>query len=109
MEKCKSCHSKFSFLEIFKSFWKGYKPIECSHCHKTYEHTFKNRIIGGCIIGIGSFISVIMMSILNHYYHNNDFAIIFIVWLLSTVLSIFFLSIVVMRFLTFEQDKSISI
>lgn len=45
MQKCKNCNMQFSWVNIYKSFWWGYKPIECETCNTEHRITVLGRII----------------------------------------------------------------
>jgi len=59
---CETCHTKFSYLKLLKSFWFGYQDIKCDHCDSTYEHKLSNRILGGLMVMIPIFVSFIIFS-----------------------------------------------
>ena len=100
MEKCKKCKTTLSSKSIFKSFWNGYKTFSCSNCQTQYEFNFKDRLIGGIVIGISTFFSCLIMN-----YSELE-----IVWKLTLgFFSMIFVSIVLsalsISFLTFQMNK----
>lgn len=62
MEKCKKCKTTLSSKSIFKSYWTGYKNFSCSSCETQYEFNSTDRLIGGIIIGLSTFISSLVMN-----------------------------------------------
>lgn len=62
MTKCKKCYNHFSFKLRFKSFWAGYKTLNCTNCQAGHEFTLQDRLLGGAVIGVSIFISGIMMT-----------------------------------------------
>lgn len=53
MQNCSNCNQKFTFGQLFKSFWCNYKPIECTNCKTQYRHTTKNKTLGGISGALG--------------------------------------------------------
>ncbi|OMC77757.1 TIGR04104 family putative zinc finger protein [Viridibacillus sp. FSL R5-0888] len=45
MQKCEKCNAHFSWSEIYKSFWRNYKPIKCNECDTTHKITIPSRLI----------------------------------------------------------------
>ncbi|MED3572665.1 TIGR04104 family putative zinc finger protein [Cytobacillus praedii] len=45
MQKCKKCNTQFSWSTIYKSFWWGYKPIECENCNAEHRIIVRGRLI----------------------------------------------------------------
>ena len=45
MQKCEKCNTHFSWSEIYKSYWRGYKPIKCNECDTTHKITVPSRFI----------------------------------------------------------------
>lgn len=62
MQKCEKCETTFSFKIIFKSLWKGYKNFVCTNCQAQYKFNFKDRLIGGIIVGLATLISSLIMN-----------------------------------------------
>jgi CXXC-20-CXXC protein len=60
MKKCEKCHTPLSSKVVFIAFWKGYINFECTNCSAKYK--FKDRIIGGFVVGISTFISSFIMN-----------------------------------------------
>lgn len=62
---------RFNFQQIFKSFTTGYKPLKCATCHVSYNHTMKNRYLGGVSIGIGFLIGgAIMLNLETNFIYR---------------------------------------
>ena len=61
MQHCQNCDRKFTFGELFKSLWLGYKPLQCPNCKTTYEHTSKNRVLCGLSIGLATIIGGVVL------------------------------------------------
>ncbi|MAU16372.1 MAG: hypothetical protein CMH46_12635 [Muricauda sp.] len=53
MQSCQNCNQKFTFGQVFKSFWWNYKPIICTTCKTKYRHTSKNRTLGSLTVMLG--------------------------------------------------------
>lgn len=101
MKKCEKCSTTLSSKTIFKSFWKGYKKFNCLNCHSVYEFNFKDRLIGGILVGISIFTTNLIMYIIE----------VEIVWKLIFGLSLLILFAVVLSFLilplfTFQKEKA---
>lgn len=62
MMKCKNCKATLFSKVILQSYWKGYKKFGCLNCSAEYEFTFKDRLIGGFVIGISTFITGLIVS-----------------------------------------------
>jgi len=63
MKKCEKCHTPLSSKVVFIAFWKGYINFACASCGAKYK--FKDRVIGGFVIGISTFISSFIMNSIN--------------------------------------------
>jgi len=44
MQKCLKCKVKFSYNQVMKSGFIGYRPIECKNCNERYIVTFSSRL-----------------------------------------------------------------
>lgn len=97
---CKNCRTTLSSKAILKSYWKGYKKFFCSNCATEYEFTFKDRLIGGIVIGISTLITGLIMS-------NSELDLIWKLMLGFLTMTIFSLalSILSVSFLTFQISK----
>lgn len=102
MKKCEKCKTQFSFKIIFLSFWKGYKNFVCTNCQAQYKFDTKDRLIGGLIIGLSTFIYGLTMSILTYY--ELAFSVKFILGMVSFLISSIFLSALSTLFFSFELD-----
>jgi len=100
MQKCKNCKKEFSYRQIFKSFWKGYKPFQCSHCQTKYVHSFKNRWIVGFIIFIGT----ILASTLS-FSSNAELAVKLTVNGVTLAFFIFLISSLSLYIFSFEEEE----
>jgi CXXC-20-CXXC protein len=101
MKKCEKCKTPFSFRIIYKSFWGGYKNFACTNCQSQYKFNTKDRLIGGSVVGLTTFISVIIM---------NSFVLEIIsklsLGLVAMVVSGISLSALSTSFFSFELDKN---
>ena len=61
MTKCKKCKKPFSFKLVCASFWKGYKDFKCLNCQTNYQFSYKDRLIGGMVVGASTFLSSLLM------------------------------------------------
>ena len=100
MQSCTSCTQKFSFGEVYKSFWFGYKTLVCSNCKTKYEHSFKNRWIGGGSIGLGVFIGGIVQ-----YYVESSFGIKMLAIGLVIILLGSLFSALCVPYMTFDKEE----
>lgn len=62
MKKCEKCHTPLSSKVVFIAFLKGYLDFACTNCGAKYRFIFKDRIIGGFVVGISTFISSFNMN-----------------------------------------------
>ncbi len=62
MKKCEKCHTPLSSKVVFIAFWKGYLNFGCNSCGAKYNFKYKDRIIGGFVVGISTFISSFIMN-----------------------------------------------
>lgn len=44
IQKCKKCHTQFSWKQIYQSFWWNYKPIICNQCRTEHKITIVGRL-----------------------------------------------------------------
>ena len=65
MKKCEKCHTPLSFKIVFMAFWKGYINFACTNCGAKYSFIFKDKVIGGFVVGISTFISSFIMISIN--------------------------------------------
>ena len=99
MNNCNQCNHHFTFLQIFKSFWFGYKPIKCENCTNVYNHTFKNRLLGGVSIGVGGGIGCFIM--LNY---NANFGLKLLLGAICILSASLLLSAILFNFFSFEKE-----
>ena len=62
MKKCEKCHTPLSFKIVLRAFWKGYINFTCTNCGAKYSFIFKDKVIGGFVVGISTFISSFIMN-----------------------------------------------
>jgi CXXC-20-CXXC protein len=99
MKRCSNYNREFTFKELFTSFWKGYKPIECNECNHVFSHKFKNRWLGGISIGITTFSAGMIM---NNF--KTEIGMKFLIGFLTISLLALALSSISMAFFSFEKD-----
>jgi CXXC-20-CXXC protein len=99
MQTCEKCTQKFTFQQVLKSFWKGYKNINCTNCNISYKHALKNRILGGTSVGIGTFIGAVMMS-----YSKTDIEFGLLIGLASSALFSLLSSSILISFSSFVRE-----
>ena len=100
MMNCKNCSNTLSSKIILKSYWKGYQNFLCSNCATLYEFTFKDRLIGGLVIGISTFITGLIMFNL-----ELNFVWKLMLGLLTITIFSLAVSILSISFLTFQISK----
>ena len=100
MKKCEQCKTTLSLRAIFKSFWKGYKNFSCSNCQTQHEFNFKDRLIGGIIIGISTLFSSLIMN-----YFKLEIISKLTLGLFLLVFSCIALSALSISFFTFQLNK----
>jgi CXXC-20-CXXC protein len=52
MQVCGKCGHKFKYLELYKSFFSGYKNLVCSKCGAVHKHNFTNRLFAALAVGV---------------------------------------------------------
>jgi CXXC-20-CXXC protein len=45
MDNCKVCNKKFHFWTVYKSYWKGYQEVICTHCGAKHSQKWINRLL----------------------------------------------------------------
>lgn len=100
MQKCKNCKQEFSFRQIYKSFWLGYRPIECDHCKTKYEHSFGNRWLGGLSVGLGVFLGGLVQS-----YLEISMGYRMLIGALVTIFVVILFSGLLVSYLKFEKEE----
>jgi CXXC-20-CXXC protein len=45
MDKCKVCKEKFYFWNVYKSYWKGYQTVICTHCGAIHNQKWTNKLL----------------------------------------------------------------
>jgi len=99
MQACKNCKQDFSFCQIYKSFWLGYRPITCANCGAKNGHSFRNRWLGGLTVGIGLLFGGLAQSAL-----EISFTYKMLISALLTILIMTLLSRLFVRFMIFEKQ-----
>ena len=100
MKKCEKCHTPLSFKIVFMAFWKGYINFACTNCGAKYSFIFKDRVIGGFVIGISTFISSFIMNSINF-----EFLLKIISGLVAMVVLGLILSALSTHLFSFERDE----
>ena len=98
MEACNSCNKTFSYQQIFKSFWIGYRPIECSSCNTKYVHTYKNRWLIAGSGALGVFLGGIISS-----FSETSLGVKLLISALATSFFVLLFWFVCFPFFSFEQ------
>src|SRR5690606_17438654 len=65
MQKCMKCEEKFSYKQVLKSGFLGYRPIQCTHCNERYKATISYRFrvaFGIMLIPLLSFFDLLGQS-----------------------------------------------
>ncbi|MBM6996012.1 hypothetical protein IM700_010180 [Paenibacillus sp. DXFW5] len=44
MQSCNRCKRKFTFKQVLRSCFHGYKPIQCDRCDQIYDVTLGSRL-----------------------------------------------------------------
>ncbi len=99
MYTCENCSTKFESKDVRKSFWFGYKTIYCRGCNTAFEHTFKNRLLGGASVGLGTMVGCVILLNLNY-----DFQYKFVLGLLANLLVTIVLSSIFMNYFSFKKE-----
>jgi len=100
MQSCQNCGQKFSFAQIYKSFWYGYRTLVCHNCKTNYEHSFKNRWIGAAPVGLG-----ILSGSLVQYVVEASKGYQILVGILVTLFAVSIISGLGVYLLTFENEE----
>ena len=103
MKKCEKCNTPLSSKIVFIAFWKGYKTFACTNCGTKYKFKFKDRIIGGFVVGISGFISSLIISILSYY--DLDYTLKMISGLVAMVVLVLLLSALSTSLFSFEREE----
>ena len=100
MQSCQNCGQKFSFTQIYKSFWYGYRTLVCGNCKTNYEHSFKNRWIGGVSVGLAVFFGGLVQSFAEF---STGYKL--LVGALTVIFIGLLFSSICVSFLTFEKEE----
>jgi len=100
MTKCKNCKNPLPFKLVLTSFWAGYKDISCAKCQAQHKFTLKDRLIGGVVVGVSTFITSSMMS-----YFELEAGSKLLLGLFSMVILFIAFSALSLSFLTFQLNK----
>lgn len=100
MKKCEKCNTPLSSKIVFIAFWKGYQTFACANCQTKYNFKYKDRIIGGFVVGISTFISSFIMNSI-----KIGFLLILISGLIAMVVSVIILSALGTYLFSFELDE----
>jgi CXXC-20-CXXC protein len=103
MKKCEKCNTPLSFKIVFIAFWNGYLNFACKNCSAKYKFKFKDRVIGGFVIGISTFISSLIISILSYY--DLDYTLKMISGLVAMVVLGLLLSALSTSLFSFEREE----
>ena len=98
MQKCSHCQQKFTLGQVFKSFWCNYKTIICANCKTQYNHTTKNKTLGGISAALGVIFGSLAWALIE-LDKSTKIVILLVVTILFTLLFSVFSS----YFFTFEQ------
>lgn len=86
LPKCNECHSQIQWGKVIKSYWSGYKPIQCQNCKTEQKMSISSRIITSILQGI--FTASIIFVFL-HYQLNIYLGVMMIIFV-SILISLFF-------------------
>ncbi len=73
MQKCEKCHTKFKWIDIYKSVWKSTKKkitVYCRQCETEHIINLESRIISGFFMFLTAFISIYLV-----FYRFDKFGI----------------------------------
>ena len=97
MYSCKNCEARFSFFEIFKSYWLGYKKLNCQECSAAYKHAGRNKVLGS-LLGVIPLLVTLLLHILTD---GISLLIFFSIYLVLALI----LSFCLIPFMKFERIK----
>ena len=99
MQNCQNCNQKFTFGQVFKSYWCNYKTIVCANCKTQYGHTTKNKTLGGISGALGFIIGCLVWS-----SSEVDKGTKIIIFLVATAFFTLLFSAVSVLFFSFEKE-----
>lgn len=73
MQKCLKCKMTFSYKQVMKSGFIGYRSIECNTCNKWYQVTFNSRLrvtFGIMLIPLLNVLDLLDQSTINIVFLN---------------------------------------
>ncbi|WP_010096953.1 TIGR04104 family putative zinc finger protein [Ornithinibacillus scapharcae] len=89
MQKCEKCHTRFKWIEIYKTVWKSLRysnTVKCRKCDTEHSLNLESKIINSVLLFITAFISGYI--VLNHLDTSDILSLslfLIIYFLLSTV------------------------
>lgn len=86
LPKCNGCHNQIQWSKVFKSYWSGYKPIQCQKCKTELKVTFSSRTS----TAISQSISTALIIFIFLYYQLNIYLGALVIILVSFLISLLF-------------------
>jgi CXXC-20-CXXC protein len=71
LQECEKCHTKFKWIDIYKSVWKATKKkttVYCRHCKTEHTMNLESRILSSVFVFLTAFISFYLV-----FYHFDTF------------------------------------
>ena len=62
IQKCDNCKHHFSRKDIQKSFFKGFRPLNCPSCHTIHQIKDESKLIIGMIITFPIIFFILILS-----------------------------------------------
>jgi CXXC-20-CXXC protein len=62
MDNCKVCNKKFHFWNVYKSYWKGYQEVICTHCGTKHSQKWTNRLLFFFVLFIPQMIYLVLIQ-----------------------------------------------
>ncbi|WP_062052090.1 TIGR04104 family putative zinc finger protein [Bacillus sp. JCM 19034] len=97
LPKCNGCHSRIQWKDVMKSYWFGYKPIQCQKCKTKHQFPLSSRITSVISQGCLLFIIFILLQ-----YQRNVFLVVTI-YLVTT----FFITALFPFIFTYKTNTTI--
>lgn len=91
MQKCEKCHTKFRWIDTYKSTWISFKKkptMFCGECETEHIINLESRIISGFIVFLTAFISLYLVFYLFETFGIISLFLFFLVYLV--LLALFF-------------------